>query len=50
MFYENIDLLPPGDSSDSSPDNYYPTEGIMSVIVSIFISNKLVWVEVENEY
>ena len=46
MFHENIELLPPGDSSDLSLVNYDPTEGITFVLVWIYIRNQLGWVEV----
>ena len=49
MFYENTALLPPVDSSDLSPGNYEPTEGITVVIVGISISTQPGWVEVANE-
>ena len=49
MFHENLELLPPGDSSGLSLGNYEPTEGIALVHVEGSIINQLFWVEVSNE-
>ena len=48
FFHETIELIPPGDSSDLSPGNYDPIEGITIVLIGVSISNKIGWVEVEN--
>ena len=50
MFHENIELLPPCDSFDLSPGNYDPIEGIKFVPFVISIRNKIVRLEVSNEY
>ena len=49
MFYENIGLLPSVDSSEISTGNDDPNEGTTLLLVSIYISNKLVYTEVVNE-
>ena len=49
MFHDNTELLPRDDSSDLSPGNFYPAEGVRIFLVIIYISNKLVWVEVANK-
>ena len=50
MFHKNTYLLPPGEYSYLSYGNYDPTEGITLLIVGKYCRNKLVWVEVANEY
>ena len=44
MFHENTNILPSGDSSDLSPGNNKPTEGIIPVLVGIPFINQLLWV------
>ena len=48
--YENIELLPYGDSSDLSLSNNYPTECTALVLVAMTVRNKLVWVEARKDY
>ena len=48
MFHENIELIPPDDSSNISLGNYDPTDGILIVLVENFFINQHVWVEVED--
>ena len=50
MFNKNIDLLPPGDSSNLSLVSYDLAEGITLVLVGISYRYQLGWAEVVNEY
>ena len=43
IFHENTELLPPGDSSDLSPGNNDPTNGITLVLVGVPFGNQLGW-------
>ena len=49
MIHENIELLPPSDSSDLSLGNYDPSGGIIIVLVGKYFKNQLGCMEVANE-
>ena len=49
MNHENTELIPSGDSSDLSPSNKDPTEGITIYLVTITLRNQLGWLEVEKK-
>ena len=49
MIHENIELLPPSDSSDLSLGNYDPSGGITIVLVGKYFKNQLGRMEVANE-
>ena len=49
MVYENIELLPSGDSYELSLGNNYPTDSTMIFLVVIPVRNKRDWVEVSKK-
>ena len=49
IFHENTEMITPDESSDISPGNNDPTEGIKIVLVEIIFRNKISWLKVVRE-